>query len=576
MLKAGHITRDITQMAREKVIESAIGMEKKYFAALQVLMRKNRKNVLIVGERGVGKTKLVHGLAVSGLKSDPLSKMLKYSILELDLSATSSNSRNVIETVHSILGFLRKSPNVILFIDGMMRLLEGLADENSSSGTASVLLPPILKAEISCIGTLTKQEYIEIVERYPNISRDFEVIRLEPTSDQETLTILAGLRPRLEKHYEVKISDSALNAAITLSQRFIPERNHPGNAIETLDQACARYRLKVMAKDTYLELLDDQSIQNMGTEVDHYDIMKVVGEVAGIDIHDKLLERQTKIAERLRRHVIAQDEAIELVASAITGIRMGFNSPYKPAGVFLFYGPPGVGKRHVAQTLTRSLFGSTQNLLMLDVNEFADANGPERLVGPAGLAVAAGKSPLCVVVLTHIQRATPAVMQVLLPIFKTGLHQRSETHVLNFRHCLFIVGFDTVGQADSGIPDLATIKEAIASRIPDQDFGCFSLVATFKPLRVEAVRAMVRHRLHRFCRSAEGHPKEINLSKEASDFVIAEGFSLPRGAKDLERTVDELVLAPVQALLKEGKLAAGTIVQGERADQELEFKTAGK
>jgi ATP-dependent Clp protease ATP-binding subunit ClpC len=382
MLKLRSITNDWTQAARESRLAPALGREKETFAALQLLARKGRKSILVTGESGVGKTRFVQGLAVAGVRPSKGDNILGFTILELDLPAFLPTRQNAQEALGMLIEFLRKSPDVVLFIDDIHLVL--LPDRGGENGSlaASMLVPAIKRGEIACIGALASNELEALKKIDPGFVGECEVIRLEPLTETATLEILEKITPALQTHHGVSIAPEARDAAVKLTVKCMPNVKLPGKAIEILDQACARYKLKLVAKDNHPELVDSMTLRNLGTKVGPHDVKRVIREITNIDIDKELAaEWQAKLAARLKKAVPGQDDAMEELAAAMSRTRLHFGDPKKVAGAWLLWGPPAIDKEQIAKALTYQLFGNHDNLLIYDMAKVVGANGVGEIFG---------------------------------------------------------------------------------------------------------------------------------------------------------------------------------------------------
>jgi len=446
------ITRDLTQAAREGQLAPAFGMDKMLFDALQVLMRKDRKNLLLVGEPGVGKEKFGHGLAWAGIQGgETANDLFNYSVLELDLPTVVSSTPDAEGgVVQSLLHFLKASPHVILFVNGIGPALNEKAEEPWAAQIAEILGGAIRRAEVTCVGTLTPGAYEALTAQDASLADDFEVIRVNPRSREQTLELLDQLRPHLEEQHDVGVGMRALNAAIAFTEEFMPDKCLPGKAVEVLDQACARYKLKVAAKQNFPDMVEEASFRQLGREVGPHDVMRVVARNTKADVEASAKKWKTKLAQRLLQDVPGQNDAIVRLANSLIQLRMGFAEPYGPAGVLLFCGPQGGGKVQTAEALSRTLGGASGRAPVLDMVDYADEGAGERLLSPGAeggllsMAVPAGKAPFSTAVLAHADKAHGSVFDALLPIWKTGALEGEGTAPVSFRRCLFVITYDLV------------------------------------------------------------------------------------------------------------------------------------
>jgi ATP-dependent Clp protease ATP-binding subunit ClpC len=489
--------RNLTQLAREKALDPVIGRARETERVMQVLSRRTKNNPVLIGEPGVGKTAIVEGLAQAIAAGDVPETIKGKQLYTLDLGALVAGSRyrgDFEERLKKVLKEIRTRGDIILFIDELHTLVGAGAAEGAIDA-ASILKPMLARGELQTIGATTLDEYRKHLEKDAALERRFQPIKVEEPSVAHTIEILKGLRDRYEAHHRVTITDQALVAAANLADRYISDRHLPDKAIDLIDEAGARLRIKRMAvppdykelenelaevvrkkkeaveaqrfeeagrlRDREKELLAkretlDSEMKAKGVdlfdEVDEEAIAEVLSIWTGIPVY-KLTEEETskllRMEDELHHRVIGQEAAIEAVSRAIRRTRAGLKDPKRPSGSFIFLGPSGVGKTELAKTLAEFLFGDEQSLIALDMSEYMEKHTVSRLVGsPPGyvgyeeggqLTEAVRRKPFSVVLFDEIEKAHPDVFNTLLQILEEGRLTDSQGRSVDFRNTVLIM-----------------------------------------------------------------------------------------------------------------------------------------
>ena len=489
--------RNLTQLARDKKLDPVIGRARETERVMQVLSRRTKNNPVLIGEPGVGKTAIVEGLA-QAIAADSVPETLhNKQLYTLDLGALVAGSRyrgDFEERLKKVLKEIKTRGDIILFIDELHTLVGAGAAEGAIDA-ASILKPMLARGELQTIGATTLDEYRKHLEKDAALERRFQPIKVEEPSVAHTIEILKGLRDRYEAHHRVTITDQALVAAANLADRYISDRHLPDKAIDLIDEAGSRLRIKRMEtppdykelenqlaqvvqqkkeaveaqryeeagklRDREKELLDEKEtkereIKDSGIdlfdEVDEESIAEVLSIWTGIPVY-KLTEDETakllRMEEELHKRVIGQEDAIKAVSQAIRRTRAGLKDPKRPSGSFIFLGPSGVGKTELAKTLTEFLFGDEQSLIQLDMSEYMEKHTVSRLVGsPPGyvgyeeggqLTEAVRRKPFSVVLFDEIEKAHPDVFNTLLQILEEGRLTDSQGRSVDFRNTVLIM-----------------------------------------------------------------------------------------------------------------------------------------
>ena len=489
--------RNLTQLAREKKLDPVIGREKEIERVMQVLSRRTKNNPVLIGEPGVGKTAIVEGLAadiVEGIVPETLTDKQLYT---LDLGALVAGSRyrgDFEERLKKVLKEIKTRGDIILFIDELHTLVGAGAAEGAIDA-ASILKPMLARGELQTIGATTLEEFRKYFEKDAALERRFQPIKVEEPTVAHTIEILKGLRDRYESHHRVTITDQALIAAANLADRYIADRQLPDKAIDLIDEAGSRLRIKRMEtppdlkeidnkltqvqqqkkdavenqrfeeagklRDTEKALLEEKAAKeaeikasgvDLFDEVDEEAIAEVLSMWTGIPVY-KLTEEETakllRMEDELHHRVIGQESAIKAVSQAIRRTRAGLKDPKRPSGSFIFLGPSGVGKTELAKTLAEFLFGDEQSLISLDMSEYMEKHTVSRLVGsPPGyvgydeggqLTEAVRRKPFSVVLFDEIEKAHPDVFNILLQILEEGRLTDSQGRSVDFRNTVLIM-----------------------------------------------------------------------------------------------------------------------------------------
>jgi len=489
--------RDLTELARLSKLDPVIGREREIERVVQILCRRQKNNPVLLGEAGVGKTAIVEGLASQIVNGDIPELLADRRIVVLDLAMMVAGTKyrgQFEERIKAVMNEVRRARNVILFIDELHTLV-GAGGAEGAIDASNVLKPALSRGEIQCIGATTLDEYRKYIEKDGALERRFQQIIVEPPSNDETIEILKGLRDRYEAHHRVQITDDALQEAVELSGRYITGRVQPDKAIDVIDEAGARVRLKSMTKPTDLTELErdvdklnvekDEAVRNADYEraaelrdkseslklkksemskqwrdkakeidgvVDRDVIADVLSSMTGIPLsrmEKAEAERLLDLEEGIHRKVVSQSEAVKAVSRAVRRSRSGLKDPNRPMGSFIFVGPSGVGKTYLAKCLAEFMFGDPDALLILDMSEYMEKHNVSRLVGaPPGyvgyeeggqLTERIRRRPYSVVLFDEIEKAHPDVFNMLLQIMEEGRLTDSFGRHVDFKNTILIM-----------------------------------------------------------------------------------------------------------------------------------------
>jgi ATP-dependent Clp protease ATP-binding subunit ClpC len=525
--------RDLTELARQKKLDPVIGRENEIERAIQILSRRTKNNPVLLGEAGVGKTAIVEGFAQRVVEGDVPELLLDRRIVVLDLAMMVAGTKyrgQFEERIKAVMNEVRRAKNTILFIDELHTLV-GAGGAEGAIDASNVLKPALARGEIQCIGATTLDEYRKYIEKDSALARRFQEVLIDPTTPQDTIQILRGLRDRYEEHHRVQITDDAIQAAVELSDRYITGRCLPDKAIDVIDESGARVRLKSMSKPPNLKEIDDEvealnrqkeeAVANQDFEqaarlrdqadklkkkkqtitkewreksrenggvVDEDVIAEVVSKMTGIPLTRMTTEdslRLMQMEDELHKRVISQDEAIKAVARAVRRSRSGLQDPKRPTGTFVFAGPTGVGKTLLAKALAEFMFGDAEALIQIDMSEYMEKHNVSRLIGaPPGyvgyeeggqLTEQIRRRPYAVVLLDEIEKAHPEVFNMLLQVMEEGRLTDSFGRNIDFRNTILIMttnaGAEAIkNEAAFGFakPDQDASYESMKTRVVDE------------------------------------------------------------------------------------------------------------
>ncbi|WP_442484323.1 ATP-dependent Clp protease ATP-binding subunit [Aeoliella sp. SH292] len=525
--------RDLTELARQGKLDPVIGRAKEIERAVQVLCRRTKNNPVLLGEAGVGKTAIVEGFAQRVVDGDVPEILLDKRIVVLDLAMMVAGTKyrgQFEERIKAVMNEVRRAKNTILFIDELHTLV-GAGGAEGAIDASNVLKPALARGEIQCIGATTLDEYRKYIEKDSALARRFQEVLVEPTNPADTVEILKGLRDRYEEHHRVQITDDAIQSAVDFSDRYITGRCLPDKAIDVIDEAGARVRLKSMSKPPNLKEIDEEveSLNNQKEEavasqdfekaaalrdqadklkkkkqqihkewreksrenggvVDEEVIAEVVSKMTGIPLTRMSTEdslRLMHMEEELHKRVISQDEAIKAISKAVRRSRSGLQDPKRPTGAFIFAGPTGVGKTLLAKALAEFMFGDDDALVQIDMSEYMEKHNVSRLIGaPPGyvgyeeggqLTEQIRRRPYAVVLLDEIEKAHPEVFNMLLQIMEEGRLTDSFGRNVDFRNVILIMTTNAGAEAiknESAFgfqkPDGDASYDSMKSRVHDE------------------------------------------------------------------------------------------------------------
>ncbi|MFN2569893.1 MAG: ATP-dependent Clp protease ATP-binding subunit [Candidatus Dormibacteria bacterium] len=592
--------RDLTELAHKNALDPVIGRQMEIERVIQILSRRTKNNPALIGEPGVGKTAIAEGLAQAIILGNIPESLMGKRVLTLDMGALVAGTKyrgEFEERLKKILDEIRQSREVVLFIDELHTLVGAGAAEGAIDA-ANILKPALARGEIQCIGATTLNEYRKHIEKDAALERRFQPVKVDEPSLAETVQILHGIRPLYERHHRVKITDDALKAAADLSVRYVSDRSLPDKAIDLIDEASARVRMKLTTTPEPLRAMQkeirelrslqeqavaDKEYENASTlrdrvkkleetyrseemtwrdelgqqvpDVDEENIAEIISTWTGVPVARLVEEegaRLLSMEEEIHKRLIGQDEAVKVIAQAVRRARAGLKEAKRPIGSFIFLGPTGVGKTELARALASFLFENEDAMIRLDMSEFMERHTTARLVGsPPGyvgydeggqLTEAVRRRPYSVVLFDEIEKAHPEVFNMLLQILEDGRLSDAKGKAVNFSNCIIIMT-SNVGAASLK----ATSSLGFQPSVPDErssshehgrmrDTVMDELKRSFRPEFLNRLDAVVV--FHRLNHEQMRAIVDLMLAKVAVHLANQElSMSVSDAAKD--RLVDE-------------------------------------
>ncbi|MEG3630791.1 ATP-dependent Clp protease ATP-binding subunit [Streptomyces poriticola] len=612
--------RDLTEEARAGRLDPVVGRAEEIEQTVEILSRRSKNNPVLIGEPGVGKTAIVEGLAQRIVADEVPGTLKDKRVISLDLSGMVAGAqyrgqfeerlKKVIEDVQKAQG------EIILFIDELHTVVGAGATGESSMDAGNMLKPALARGELHVVGATTIDEYRKHVEKDAALERRFQPVLVPEPTVEETVLILEGLRDSYEAHHQVRFTDEALAAAAELSDRYVSDRFLPDKAIDVMDQAGARVRLRSAGRSTEVAGRQDR-IARLRREQEHAvsaedferaarlkrEIAEVEGELAGIeerregvvavtatDIADVVSrrtgipvsqltesekDRLLKLEEEMHSRIVGQDEAVVAVSQAVRRNRAGMGDPGRPVGSFLFLGPTGVGKTELAKTLAELLFGEEDRMIRFDMSEFQEKHTVARLVGaPPGyvgyeeagqLTEKVRRQPYGVVLFDEVEKAHPDVFNTLLQILDDGRLTDAQGRTVDFRHCVVIMTsnigarliLDHKGDTSEIKDDL---MEQLRARFLPEFLNRIDDIIVFHALTEDDLTQIVDHLLARSEHRVHAQGMRLEVTEAAKKLLIAHGRRPEFGARPLRRTIQAELDNRIADLLLGGETGPGDTV----------------
>ena len=608
---------DMTKAAAEGKLDPIVGREKEIERLAQILSRRKKNNPVLIGEPGVGKSAIVEGLAQRIVQRKVSRVLFDKRVVSLDMASVVAGTKyrgQFEERIKALLNELTKNPNIILFIDEIHTIV-GAGSAAGSMDAANMLKPALARGELQCIGATTLDEYRTNIEKDGALERRFQKVIVDPTTAEETLQILKNIKGRYEEHHNMIYTDAALEACVKLTERYISDRNFPDKAIDALDEAGSRvhianvvvpqhiealeakieetknaklaavksqnFELAAGYRDTerqYLQLLDEakgrweQEMQAHRETVDADQVAEVVAMMSGVPVQRIATTENVKLRDMdtlLKQKIVGQDEAVAQIVKAIRRNRVGLKDPNKPIGTFMFLGPTGVGKTHLAKKLAEFLFDSDDALIRIDMSEYLEKFAVSRLIGaPPGyvgyeeggqLTEKVRRKPYSVVLLDEIEKAHPDVFNLLLQVLDEGRLTDSLGRQINFKNTILImtsnigtrqlkdfgrgIGFHPQASGTEVDRDYSrgVIRKALERSFAPEFLNRVDDVIMFDPLEKESIYRIIDIELSDLYRRIDGLGYHLELTPEAKDYVTTKGYDVQFGARPLKRAIQKYI-----------------------------------
>ena len=608
--------RDITVLAQSNKLDPVIGREKEIERVSQILSRRKKNNPLLIGEPGVGKSAIAEGLALRIINKEVSRILYGKRVVSLDLASLVAGTKyrgQFEERMKALMNELEKNDNVILFIDEIHTIV-GAGGATGSLDASNMFKPALARGEIQCIGATTLDEYRQNIEKDGALERRFQKVLVEETTVKETLEILKNIKERYENHHNVVYSEKAIEACVDLTDRYVTDRYLPDKAIDALDEAGSRVHINnmdvpeeiikleeeldkvrdeknsVVRKQKYEEaakLRDDEKrverklneaqerwqeeskMNRISVDEDHIaDVVSMITNIPVTKIVKSEKNKLNNLSSSIENKIIGQSEAVSKVSKAIQRNRAGLKNPEKPIGSFIFLGPTGVGKTHLAKILAKEIFDSEENLIRVDMSEYMEKFAISRLIGaPPGyvgyeeggqLSEKVRRRPYSVILLDEVEKAHPDVFNMLLQVLDDGFLTDSLGRKINFQNTIIImtsnigarevkdfgsgVGFETsTRKAQAPEIERNLIRNALKKTFSPEFLNRIDDVIIFNTLEKKEIGKIIDLELNKLFTRINKIGYRLDLSKNAKDFIIEKGYDRKYGARPLNRAIQNYI-----------------------------------
>ena len=641
---------DLTKAAEGGKLDPVVGREKEIERIAQILSRRKKNNPILIGEPGVGKSAIAEGLALRIVEKRVSRALFGKRIISLDMTAVVAGTKyrgQFEERIRAILTEVKKHPDVILFIDEIHTIV-GAGSAAGSMDAANMLKPALARGEIQCIGATTLDEYRKNIEKDGALERRFQKVLVEPTSPEETLQILRNIKDKYEEHHNVTYTDEALEACVRLTDRYVTDRYFPDKAIDAMDEAGSRIHLTHISvpqeieeqerlieeaqqhkneairlqnfelaasfrdrENQYTEQLErlknewKEKLKDNRETVDAPQIEEVVSMISGVPVQRMAQAEGVRLKgmkQALLSKVIGQDKAVETLVRSIQRSRVGLKDPNKPIGTFLFLGPTGVGKTHLAKELAKNMFGTTDAIIRIDMSEYMEKFTVSRLIGaPPGyvgyeeggqLTEKVRRHPYSIVLLDEIEKAHSDVFNMLLQVMDEGRLTDSLGRTVDFKNTIIImtsnIGTRQLKEFGKGIGFTAqtgenekehansVIRKALNKSFAPEFINRLDEIVTFDQLDIASLEKIIDIELAGLYKRIEGCGYHLLLDQEAKRFVAEKGYDVQFGARPLKRSIqNHLEDGLAELIINEEPQAGDTLhvymnAQGDGVEMKVE------
>ena len=641
---------DLTKAAEGGKLDPVVGREKEIERIAQILSRRKKNNPILIGEPGVGKSAIAEGLALRIVEKRVSRALFGKRIISLDMTAVVAGTKyrgQFEERIRAILTEVKKHPDVILFIDEIHTIV-GAGSAAGSMDAANMLKPALARGEIQCIGATTLDEYRKNIEKDGALERRFQKVLVEPTSPEETLQILRNIKDKYEEHHNVTYTDEALEACVRLTDRYVTDRYFPDKAIDAMDEAGSRIHLTHISvpqeieeqerlieevqqhkneairlqnfelaasfrdrENQYTEQLErlknewKEKLKDNRETVDAPQIEEVVSMISGVPVQRMAQAEGVRLKgmkQALLSKVIGQDKAVETLVRSIQRSRVGLKDPNKPIGTFLFLGPTGVGKTHLAKELAKNMFGTTDAIIRIDMSEYMEKFTVSRLIGaPPGyvgyeeggqLTEKVRRHPYSIVLLDEIEKAHSDVFNMLLQVMDEGRLTDSLGRTVDFKNTIIImtsnIGTRQLKEFGKGIGFTAqtgenekehansVIRKALNKSFAPEFINRLDEIVTFDQLDIASLEKIIDIELAGLYKRIEGCGYHLLLDQEAKRFVAEKGYDVQFGARPLKRSIqNHLEDGLAELIINEEPQAGDTLhvymnTQGDGVEMKVE------
>ena len=568
--------RDLIAQAKNGELDPVIGRQIEIDRVIQILSRRKKNNPILIGEPGVGKSAIVEGLALR-IAAKEIPALEGKRIISLDIASMVAGTTyrgQFEERIKTVIKELNDHPEIILFIDEIHTLM-GAGNAQGSLDAANILKPALARGEVQCIGATTINEYRTSIEKDGALERRFQKVTVQPTTPDETYTILTRLSETYGQFHHVRYTQEALRACVSLTDRYITDRQFPDKAIDAMDEvgACKTEKVKPQSEngEAHTEFL----------EITEADVARVVSQMSGVPVQRVAQaegEQLRQMASTLQQRVIGQDEAVKKVVKAIQRSRMGLRDPRKPIGTFFLLGPTGVGKTHLAQCLAEEMFGSRNAMIRFDMSEYMEKHTVSLLVGaPPGyvahedggkLTEAVRRKPYSIVLFDEIEKAHPDIFNVLLQVMDEGRLTDRQGHVVDFKNTIIIltsnVGTRQLSDFGAGIgfgvdnlddkTSERTLVKALQRTFPPEFVNRLDDIIVFHALDDEALAQILWLELRPLQARLEAMGYTLELTDHTRDKILRMARDKQYGARPLKRAIQTLIEDPLTDKMLAGEI----------------------